>query len=286
MKLGWRMPRSSSARNRREDLLHPGGECRQECLPWGLSVRWARRPPNLRDPKIISRQADEQHLATATALSLGGDKQLFLLRIDERHESIPLYQLTAPPSANGSTEAMLVRRHVLQNGTSSPGIHIFDQNGAPQAFQVLVNDGLNFIIQVPNVSPGASYYVQTTQQSPSGKSNPADYHLYMNFADKGAAVASAVASNTLSQAKQSDSGQLVMAQAALVHFALAAKSSDSSVATTITMTVTDSTGKTVFTLTATAGQAPVTLNYYLGARYSVTTSKSRISRRAIVQFRL
>jgi hypothetical protein len=153
-------------------------------------------------------------------------------------------------------------------------VHIYDQNGTPQAFQVLVNDGLNYIVQVPNATPGATYYVQTTQQSPSGKSNPGDYQLYVNFADKAAAVTSSVASNTLSQAKQSDSGQMIMAQAALVHFALSA-SSASTVATTITMTLTDASGNTVLTLTASSGQPPVTLNYYLGAgTYTVTYSVS------------
>lgn len=239
-------------------------------------------PPNLRDPKISQDKLTNNTLGTATVLSYSSaatNNYSYYATMKDTDQS-HFYQLAAPPVASGSTEAMLVSVMSLQSGSSAPGIHLYNQNGVPQAFQVLVNDGLNFIIQVPNVTPGAAYYVQTTQQSPSGRSNPTDYHLYVNFANKGAALASAVASNTLSQAKQSDSGQMVMAQAALVHFALAAQSTDSSSAT-ITMTVTDAAGKTVFTLTATAGQAPVTLNYYLGAgAYSVTYKVSRAAGQA------
>ena len=230
-------------------------------------------PPNAPQPTVNQDQTSNSTLATATHLAYLSPAVTNYSYYATMHDTTGshFYQFTAPPVTNNATEAMLVTVMSLQNGNSAPGLHVYDQNGNPQPYQVLANDGLSYIVQLTSVVPGATYYVQTTQQPPSGQQTPADYHLSIAFGAQGSAAAPAVARNTLSQTNQTDAGTLNLAQAGLVHFALSADEGNSTVPVNVTMTVTDSTGKTVFTLTAQGGKPPITLNYYLGAgTYQVT----------------
>ena len=235
----------------------------------------SHNPPNLQQPTVNQDKNSNGKLASATPLAYSSvainDYSYYATMNDiNGNNGSHYYQFTAPASANNATEAMLVSVMSLQNGNGDPGLHVYDQNGTPQAFQILTNDGLNYMIQLTNIVPGATYFVQTTPQSPTG-SKPGDYHLCINFGTQGTTVTSAVAGNTLSESKQTDTGSLNVSQAALLHFALSANKGSSTVPVNVTMTITDSTGKTLYTLTALAGQPPVTLDYYLGAgNYSIS----------------
>jgi Matrixin/Bacterial pre-peptidase C-terminal domain len=230
-------------------------------------------PPNPNNPTVNQDKTANQTMQTATVLAHSSvavnDYSYFATMKDT--QASHFYQVTAPITANNASQAMLVSVMSLQNSNNDPGIHIYDAQGNLLPYQVLTNDGLNYMVQLTNIAPGSSYYIELTQQSPNGKSNPGDYHVCVNFSLQPAAATPAVASNTLNKKKPTDSGSLVVGQAALVHFALAANAANSSIPLNLTMTITDSTGRTVFTLTTAAGQPPATLNYYLGAgTYTVT----------------
>jgi hypothetical protein len=230
-------------------------------------------PPNAQQATINQNGTSNSTLATATHLASTSPLLNVYSYYATMHDTTAshFYQFVTPATANNTTEAILVSVMSLQGGNSDPGLHVYDQNGNRQPFQVLANDGLNYIIQLTGVVPNATYYVQTTQQSPGLQQNPSDYQLCIAFGANGATPAPAVARNTLSQSNLTDTGTLNMAQAALVHFALSADEGSSTVPVTVTMTITNSPGQTLFTLTALAGQPPVTLNYYLGAgTYNVT----------------
>ena len=53
-------------------------------------------------------------------------------------------------------EAMLVSVMSLQSASSDPGLHLYDSTGNLQAFQVLDNDGLNYLIQLTGIVPKLS----------------------------------------------------------------------------------------------------------------------------------
>ena len=230
-------------------------------------------PPNLQQPTVNQDKTSNLSMNKATHLSLsaGGINSYSYYATMKDTPQSHYYQFVTPQIEANHTEAMLVTVMSLQSGNGDPGIHVYDQNGTPQAFQVLTNDGLNYTIQLTGVLPNATYYVQTTQQSPSVQQNPGDYHLFINFGVNGSTLVAAIAGNTLSQNKQTDTGTLIVAEASLVHFALMADEGSSNVPLNLIMTVTDSTGKVVLTLTSMAGQPPATLNYYLGAgSYTLT----------------
>jgi len=185
------------------------------------------------------------------------------------------YQFVAPPLGTSTTEAMIVSVLSLQTGSSAAGIHVYDHNGNPQPFEYLTNGGLEYAVQVTGVVPNETYYVQTTQQAPGGQQNPGDYELCISFAAQGYAQAAAAAGDTLSQGKQTTTDTMTLTQAGLLSLALWANEGSSTVPVNVTMTVTDSAGHTLFTLTAIAGQPPVMLNCYLGAgTYNVTFQAS------------
>jgi hypothetical protein len=174
------------------------------------------------------------------------------------------YQFQSPGTA-GSTEAMLVEVRTLNTAHNDPGLHIFDQNGNPVGFQVLTNDGITYAVQVARIASGSTYCVEATPQSPSGTPNAGDFALTVSFAGSPAIVAPPIAAGTLSQTNSQATGTLSVTQSGLFHFALSGVSADPTVSVTLTMTLTDSTGHVLCTLTTLAGQPAVTANLYLGA---------------------
>jgi methionine-rich copper-binding protein CopC len=174
------------------------------------------------------------------------------------------YQFVAPTTPNNATQAMLVSVNALKGGINDPGIHVYDQAGNQQPFQVLTNDGQTYTVQLTGIAPNATYYVQLTSQCPNG-SHAGDYFLSIDFGAQPSSVAPAVGRSTLSQTNPVDTATLTVAQAALFHFALSADEGVSTVPVSVTMTITDADNQVVFSLTVQAGQPAVTLNQYLGA---------------------
>ena len=222
----------------------------------GFQLRSVLDPPDLKNPTINQDKTTNATLQTATVLSYTAAAVPDSSYVGTMKDTSGSHfsQVTASQLAANANDAMLISVMSLQGGNSDPGIHVYDQQGNPQAFQVLTNDGLNYMVQLTDVAPGSTNYVELTQQSPNGKSNPGDYHLCVNFGLRGVDATPAVAGNVLNQAKQTDAGVLVMSQAALVHFALGTNAFGSSVPLNVTMTITDSTGKIILSLTSSTNQ--------------------------------
>jgi hypothetical protein len=188
------------------------------------------------------------------------------------------YQFQSPGSS-GSTEAMLVAVRTLNTAHNDPGLHIFDQNGNPVGFQVITNDGITYAVQVARLATGSSFYVEATPQSPQGTPNAGDFALTVSFAGSPAIVAPPIAAGTLTQTSSQATGTFSVSQSGLFHFALSGVSADPTVSVTLTMTITDSSGHVLCTLTTLAGQPAATTNLYLGAgnytiRYAASVPNS------------
>jgi len=234
-----------------------------------------QNPPNPQQPSVNQDKTTNATLATATPLTYSASSVAtynysYYGTMSDTSGS-HYYQFVAPPMGSNTTEAMIVSVLSLQTGSSAAGVHVYDQNGNPQPFQYLTNGGLEYAIQVTGLVPNETYYVQTTHQSPSAQQNPGNYELCISFAAQGYTQAAAVVGSTLSQSNQTTTATMTLTQAGLLSLSLWANEGSSTVPVNVTMTVTNSTGQTLFTLTAIAGQPPVTLNYYLGAgTYNVT----------------
>jgi hypothetical protein len=188
------------------------------------------------------------------------------------------YQIQSPAAETGTTFAM----HVLAWGTEANGlapvIHVFDAAQRPVPVQVLANGGGLYSLQIPNTTPSATYYVEVAALHPSGANNNGNFFLGIKFDASPPVVLDTLGSGTLSAATSTSSATLSMAQNGLFHFVLTAFNG-SSASADVTMTVYDSSGHIVFTLTAQTGQPPVSAVVYLLAgnytiKYSVKSTSS------------
>jgi hypothetical protein len=188
------------------------------------------------------------------------------------------YQIQAPASVNGAPLVM----HALAWGTDANGlapvIHLFDASQKPVPVQVLANGGGLYSLQIPNATPKATYYVEVAALHPNGGNNTGNFFLGIKFDASPPVVLNALGSGTLSTATSTSSATLTMTQNGLFHFVLQA-ANGSSASADVTMTVYDSLGHVVFTLTAQTGQPPVSAVAYLLAgtytiKYSVKSTSS------------
>jgi len=140
-------------------------------------------------------------------------------------------------------------------GSVSPNLRVTDSSGKAVAFQVLRADAFATVIQILNVAKGAKYNIALsagnwTQPSWMG---PVGYRFAPDFRATPIAL-STFASGTLTAAAPTASRSFTVTQSTLFRFELTANSVLPQPGATATLTVTDSTGKVVFSLTATAGQ--------------------------------
>jgi Matrixin len=157
----------------------------------------------------------------------------------------------------------------LQTNGLDPRVQVYNATtGQPVAFQVLANDAGLMSLQVPNAMPGADYIVSVLARTAG---DTGSYFLAIDFNQFALTEFEGVTSNTL-KAGGKDSATLTVTEAGVYEFALAAQGTVGAV----TMTVYDSLGRAVFTLTATAGQPLMTTSLYMaGGKYTVRyTSQS------------
>lgn len=168
-----------------------------------------------------------------------------------------------------------VNLNVIAWGTDaarlSPRVRVFDAAGTPVAVQVLANSAGLFSVQVLDAVAGQSYYVQVAARD-AGKTG--SYFVGADFNVQPATVLDGIDAGTVTAAATS-TGTLAVADTAVFQFALAPDSGSTTGA--VTLTVTNEAGQAVFTLTATAGQPPVTATQSLAAgiytvRYTRTGS--------------
>ena len=184
------------------------------------------------------------------------------------------YQFQAP-SAPSSTGTYALDAIVWQTevGGLAPAIHLFDANGNPLALQVLANTNSLYSVQLSGVSPGQMFYVEVAGQTKQGSHSYGGYVYGVKFNEQPETVAPAMAGNTLSTATSTDSGVLAMNQNGVYYFELAAANGSSTATSVVQMTVYDTNGNEVTSLTAVTGAAPRTLAVFLpAATYQVVFS--------------
>jgi hypothetical protein len=161
----------------------------------------------------------------------------------------------------------------LDSTPLDPRLRVFDESGAPVAFQVLANDAGLFSLQVPNAVAGREYFVQVAARSPGGANDTGRYFFAADFNSNEPLAFEGVASGSVVQG-QTESAALTIEEAGVFHFALAPTSIG-----VVTMTVYDEKGIAVFALTASGGNPAVTATRYLAAgtytiRYTSTSSSA------------
>jgi len=192
----------------------------------------------------------------------------------EDYTDVDSYKVnTAKYDAADSSVSMNVMVWGLDVNPVNPRIRIYDKNSRPVAFQVLANDKGLFSIQVPNVAAADDYYIQVLARDTSGSNRTGGYFLGVDYNQLTPTTFDAVAGGTVSGTTAATDA-LVVPEAKLFQFALSADPLQSE-SGGVTMTVYDGLGNVAFSMSAAAGQPPVTAIRYLKAgaytvRYSST----------------
>jgi len=171
---------------------------------------------------------------------------------------VPAFSILEPP------RAMLVGAGCVRKSKFDPSIAVFDAAGNRVAAEVLINDSDCFLLQVRNVTPGATYYIKVSADvNAEAKSFKGDYQLGVNYTAL-PTVLGQLATDTLSAGKSTQARSLTVTKPQVTHFVLSAGDVAAADLAAVRMTLFDQNGRAVFVLTALAGQS-VSSDVYLGA---------------------
>jgi hypothetical protein len=190
------------------------------------------------------------------------------------------YRVQSPATADGGPLVLHALVWATDLGGLNPRLRVFDANQQPVAFQVLANDTGVFSIQIPNAAPSSTYYVQVAAADPGGGNSVGNYFLGVDFNQDPLSAFEAVGNGTLSPTAPQDAGTLTLSESKLMQFALTADAG-STTPVNVTLTVLDSQGNTVATLTAAANEPAKTAMVYLKAgaytlRYTAQTASGTV----------
>ena len=215
--------------------------------------------------------------ALATALNLSPPKSndsrfdAIYRGVIEDATDVDTYKVNTTKFAAGTPVTLNVMVWGLDANALDPRIRLFDSSGKPVAFQVLANDTGLFSIQVLDAVAG-QYYVQIAARNPAGARNTGTYFLAADFNQSAPTTYDGVSTGTVRNGV-TDSATLKLEDAGLFQFSLAPSSTVPGSSVTMTLYAAD--GSVAFTMTAVAGQPPVTTMQYLNAGiYSVRYTSS------------
>jgi hypothetical protein len=162
-----------------------------------------------------------------------------------------LYRVQPPNTQNGQTIVLTATVRALSPIGTTPRVTILDGSLNPVDSQILANDGGAFTVQATGIKSGGNYFLQVT---PNGSSTGSvgNYALDAEFGSAAASL-STFASGGLSASTAQQSYDLYVGESQLMQFVLSADAGGASAGAAVQMTVIDSTGKVVFSLTASAG---------------------------------
>jgi hypothetical protein len=149
------------------------------------------------------------------------------------------------------------------NGVN-PVIHFFDSDGTPLAGRVLTNNNGAYTIQLANVAPDEKYYVEVAP-NPQSANGVGNYTLAVNVDTSTPVALAALGSQTLNSAVTTISATLTVNQNGCFNFVLGAQPVGSSTDAIVTMSLYDTAGNLVLSLSVSAGQPPVTTIVFLQA---------------------
>jgi len=168
------------------------------------------------------------------------------------------YKVRALSAAAGAPVMTVMGWGLATNGIA-PRVSVFDATGRQVAANLLVNELGSFIVQVPSVVAGATYYVKVEAQARQGVGN---YFLGVDF-ERIAAELTTFATGSLSAADAQEFYDLQVHRTVLYHFTLSAATADASIDSAIRVTIYDGRGNVIFTKVAQAGGDIVSGNLVL-----------------------
>jgi hypothetical protein len=164
---------------------------------------------------------------------------------------VDLYRIQRPnvPSGQGLVLTATVRS-LSPNGTM-PRVAILDSNQNPVSAQIIANGDGTFTVQATGLKSSGNFFLRVV---PNGSSTSplGNYALDAEFGAT-AANLSTFASGSLTASTAQQSYNLYVGESQLMQFVLSAGAVGAPAGATVQMTVTDSTGKVVYSLAAAVG---------------------------------
>jgi len=164
---------------------------------------------------------------------------------------VDFYRVTTPTFSNGQTQTLVVSVASVGGSTLDPALRVYNAAGQLVAADVVVNDRTSYILQIPGVASGNTFYIKVAPDMSAGANNTGDYLLGVNYRTT-PMVLGQLATSTFTDSHSIESRTVSVAQSQVTHFALSA--SDAAVAAAVRMIIYDANGVAVFALTALAGQ--------------------------------
>ncbi len=170
------------------------------------------------------------------------------------------FGIAAPSTSNGQHLVLTVSvRAVAPNGLA-PSVTIVDGSQNVVAAQILSNGDGVYTIQAANLLTGGNYTLQVSNGDST--SAPGNYDLDAVFGTT-AAELSTFASGSLSASAAQQSYNFYVGESQLFQFVLSASSQGAPAGSAVQMTITDSSGNVVYSLTAQAGETVSTAALFL-----------------------
>lgn len=178
------------------------------------------------------------------------------------------YRVQSPAATDGGDQALVVRVFSLNTATAVPELTVLDDSGAAVPYAVLARDAQTLTVQVLGVRRAAEYRIGVT--SPAGVSAGGNYRLTADFhPPTGDELTQLMNGQLGGGAAGTATGTLVVAESRLFQFDLTAAS-----AVPVTLTVRDTAGKVLLTLTLAPGEQLVGAAVYLGpGAYTVAVAQ-------------
>jgi hypothetical protein len=188
------------------------------------------------------------------------------------------FSFTAPASRFGTLANAVIMLQTLE-GKPPAHLQVFDSAGNPVAFSVLTNDQFGFTIQATNLTPGSAYVVEAFSPPDRGGhvTDMPNFTMTVDFPSVAEEGFQTVTQGAVSTANPTASGTLQVNQTGTIELALAAYFQNAGMtgSGTVTMTVLDSHGHNVATLTSIVGQPMATFDLFLNAgSYTVQFSSN------------
>ncbi len=184
-----------------------------------------------------------------------------------RNASLADFYKVVAPSATASGPQTLIAT-VTQTGTSAlhPNITVYNSSGQQVDFEVVVNDGGSYVVQVIGATPGATYFLAVSDDpyDTVASHQTGSYLLGVNFEDSPIVLQTYVDDN-LSQSNQVDVVSLNVSSSRFFELALSATTGDygGPVQVAVRMNIYDASGVLVVSIDAQDGDT-VSKNVYLG----------------------
>jgi hypothetical protein len=163
---------------------------------------------------------------------------------------VDLYRIQPPNAPSGQSLVLTATVRALSPNGTLPRVAILDGNLNPVSAQILANGGGVFSVQATGLKSGGNYFLRVT---PSTSSNAVvgNHALEAEFGTAAASL-STFASSSLDSAATEQDYNLYVGETQLMQFVLSAGSVVAPADTAVQMTVTDSAGNLVYSLTAAA----------------------------------